>query len=193
MKRTFIASMAGLLLLGGAVGAAAAAGTANGSVKSLTNGSQILTSKQAEEIALREINGDIRSVELKKENGRTVFEVEIMTADGRDDNEVTLDAVSGKVLKVERDDDDDADDRQRERRQGQAQERTASISKKQAIAIALQDTPGQVIEADSDKNVYEIEIRSGNRDIEYKIDKYTGKIVDKDVDDADDDDEWDND
>lgn len=193
MKRTFIASMAGLLLLGGAVGAAAAAGTANGSVKSLTNGSQILTSKQAEEIALREINGDIRSVELKKENGRMVFEVEIMTADGRDDNEVTLDAVSGKVLKVERDDDDDADDRQRERRQGQAQERTASISKKQAIAIALQDTPGQVIEADSDKNVYEIEIRSGNRDIEYKINKYTGKIVDKDVDDADDDDEWDND
>ncbi|WP_197258474.1 PepSY domain-containing protein [Paenibacillus dendritiformis] len=187
MKRAFIASVAGLLLLGGA------AGTANGSVKSLTHGNQILTSKQAEEIALREINGDIRSVELKKENGRTVFEVEIVTADGRDDNEVTLDAVSGKVLKVERDDDDDADDRQRERRQGQAKERTASISKKQAIAIALQDTPGKVIEADSDKHVYEIEIRSGNRDIEYKIDKYTGKIVEKDVDDADDDDEWDND
>ncbi|UWS61865.1 PepSY domain-containing protein [Bacillus paralicheniformis] len=66
-------------------------------------------------------------------------------------------------------------------------------AKKQAIAIALQDTPGKVIEADSDKNVYEIEIRSGNRDIEYKIDKYTGKIVDKDVDNDDDDDEWDND
>lgn len=192
MKRTFIASMAGLLLLGGAVGAAAA-GTANGSVKSLTQGGQILTSKQAEEIALREINGDIRSVELKKEHGRTVFEVEIATADGRDDNEVTLDALSGKVLKVERDDDDDADERQRDRRPSQAKERTATISKKQAVAIALQDTPGQVIETDSAKHVYEIEIRSGNRDLEYKIDKYTGKIVDKEVDDADEDDEWDND
>ncbi|RJG21716.1 PepSY domain-containing protein [Paenibacillus thiaminolyticus] len=190
MKRTFIAGMAGLLLLGGAVGAAAAAGKANGAVKSSSYGSeQLITSKQAEEIALREVNGDIRSVELKKENGRMVFEVEIRTADGRDDNEVTLDAVSGKVLQVEWDDDDDADDRKRERRQGQAQDRTATISKKQAIAIALQDTPGKVIEVDSDKNVYEIEIRNGNLEVEYKIDKFTGKIVEKDVDD--DDDEWD--
>ncbi|MDG0872297.1 PepSY domain-containing protein [Paenibacillus thiaminolyticus] len=192
MKRTFIAGIAGLLLLGGAVGAVAAADKANGSVKSSPYGSELLTSKQAEEIALREVNGDIRSVELKKETGRMVFEVEIRTADGRDDNEVTLDAVSGKVLQVEWDDDDDADERHRERRQGQAQDRTAAISKKQAIAIALQDTPGQVIEADSGKNVYEIEIRSGNREVEYKIDKFTGKIVEKDVDD-DDDDEWDND
>ena len=192
MKRTFIAGMAGLLLLGGAVGAAAAGDKANGSVKSSPYGSELLTSKQAEEIALREVNGDIRSVELKKENGRMVFEVEIRTADGRDDNEVTLDAVSGKVLQVEWDDDDDADERHRERRQSQAQDRTASISKKQAIAIALQDTPGKVIEADSGKNVYEIEIRSGNREVEYKIDKFTGKIIEKDVDD-DDDDEWDND
>ncbi|WCF09172.1 PepSY domain-containing protein [Paenibacillus thiaminolyticus] len=191
MKRTFIAGIAGLLLLGGAVGAAAAADKANGAVKRSSYGSELLTSKQAEEIALREVNGDIRSVELKKENGRMVFEVEIRTADGRDDNEVTLDAVSGKVLQLEWDDDDDADERHRERRQGQAQDRTATISKKQAIAIALQDTPGKVIEADSGKNVYEIEIRSGNREVEYKIDKFTGKIVEKDVDD--DDDEWDND
>lgn len=190
MKRTFIASVAGLLLLGGAVGAAAAAGTANSSVKSSQNGSHLLTSKQAEEIALQQVNGDIRSVELKKENGRTVFEVEIMTADGYDDNEVTLDAVSGKVLKVERDDDDDADVRQSDRRQ--SQDRKASISKKQAIAIALQDTPGKVVEVDSDKNVYEIEIRNAKHEVEYKIDKYTGKIIEKDVDDADDD-EWDND
>ncbi|WII38418.1 PepSY domain-containing protein [Paenibacillus thiaminolyticus] len=191
MKRTFIAGIAGLLLLGGAVGAAAAADKANGAVKRSSYGSELLTSKQAEEIALREVNGDIRSVELKKENGRMVFEVEIRTADGRDDNEVTLDAVSGKVLQVEWDDDDDADERHRERRQGQAQDRTATISKKQAIAIALQDTPGKVIEADSGKHVYEIEIRNGNREVEYKIDKFTGKIVEKDVDD--DDDEWDND
>ncbi|CAH8706690.1 PepSY domain-containing protein [Paenibacillus thiaminolyticus] len=192
MKRTFIAGIAGLLLLGGAVGGVAAADKANGAVKSSSYGSELLTSKQAEEIALREVNGDIRSVELKKENGRMVFEVEIRTADGRDDNEVTLDAVSGKVLQVEWDDDDDADERHRERRQGQAQDRTAAISKKQAIAIALQDTPGRVIEADSGKHVYEIEIRNGNREVEYKIDKFTGKIVEKDVDD-DDDDEWDND
>ncbi|MCY9581513.1 PepSY domain-containing protein [Paenibacillus alvei] len=191
MKRKIIAGVASLLLVGGAVGAAAAAGTANGSMKDLSHGSQqLLTSKQAEEIALRQVNGDVRSVELKKENGRMLFEVEIRTAGSQDDDEVTLDAVSGKVLKVERDEDNDANVRENVRRQ--TQNRQAAISKEQAVAIALQETPGKVTEIDSDKNVYEIEIRNGNREVEYKIDKYTGKIVEKEADDADEH-EWDND
>ncbi|EJW15214.1 hypothetical protein PAV_9c01370 [Paenibacillus alvei DSM 29] len=67
MKRKIIAGIASLLLVGGAVGAAAAAGTANGSMKDPSHGSrQLLTSKQAEEIALRQVKGDVRSVELKK-------------------------------------------------------------------------------------------------------------------------------
>lgn len=191
MKRKIIAGVASLLLVGGAVGAAAAAGTANGSMKDPSHGSQqLLTSKQAEEIALRQVNGDVRSVELKKENGRMLFEVEIRTAGSQDDDEVTLDAVSGKVLKVERDEDNDANVRENVRRQ--TQNRQAAISKEQAVAIALQETPGKITEIDSNKNVYEIEIRNGNREVEYKIDKYTGKIVEKEADDADEH-EWDND
>ncbi|MEW8986087.1 MAG: PepSY domain-containing protein [Bacillus sp. (in: firmicutes)] len=159
MKRKIIAGIASLLLVGGAVGAAAAAGTANGSMKDPSHGSrQLLTSKQAEEIALRQVTGHVRPVEFKKHNGRMLFEVEIRTAGSQDDDEVTLDAVSGKVLKVERDEDNDANVRQSVRRQ--TQNRQTAISKEQAVAIALQETPGKVTEIDSDKNVYEIEIRN---------------------------------
>ena len=69
-------------------------------------------------------------------------------------------------------------------------ERTSKyITSKEAIAIALKQTPGTVtdVELDDDdgRAYYEIEIEDGKYEYEYEIDAVTGKILDfeKDRDD----------
>ncbi|MGM0838243.1 MAG: PepSY domain-containing protein [Bacillota bacterium] len=64
--------------------------------------------EKAEEVALKEVKGTVEEVELDRENGSHVYEVEIDTGkkNGDDDDDVTVyvDAVTGKMLYVEWDD-----------------------------------------------------------------------------------------
>ncbi|CAG9622066.1 PepSY domain-containing protein [Sutcliffiella rhizosphaerae] len=72
-----------------------------------TNGenSPRISFEEAEEVALNEVNGVIDDIELDRENGKLVYEVEIDTNQGDDDDvTVYVDAVTGKVLYVEWDD-----------------------------------------------------------------------------------------
>lgn len=219
MKRNMIImSTIGLLLLGGAVALKASADSVKGSARhAMHDGRQLIVSQQAEEIALGEVKGSVKSVELEKDDGRLEYEVEIKAQDGHDDVDVKIDAESGKVIQVDWDDidddwddvdddwDDDAgrydDDRSvynqsshdadvkqhKKEHKAHKQRHQVKISKKQAMDIALQDTPGKVTDVDVEKHYYEIEIRNGRTEVEYKIDKYTGIILEKDVDDDDDD------
>ncbi|MBO6758996.1 MAG: PepSY domain-containing protein [Roseibium sp.] len=69
-----------------------------------------LSVTQAIEIALAEVPGAVQETELEREDGRQVYEIEILTADGVE-MEVEIDANTGAVLEIEADDGDDDDDK----------------------------------------------------------------------------------
>ncbi|WP_421980120.1 PepSY domain-containing protein [Roseibium sp.] len=91
---------AGVLLVTGALGAATA---------QTTPAAVAVDEAKAVEIALGEVAGTVQETELEQEDGKQVYEIEILTADGQE-MEVEIDAQTGAVLEVEADGDDDDDD-----------------------------------------------------------------------------------
>lgn len=91
---------AGMLLATSAIGAHSAQ-----SAPAAAN----LDMAKAIEIALKEVPGTVQESELEKEDGKQVYEIEILTADGQE-MEVEIDAETGAVLKVEADGDNDHND-----------------------------------------------------------------------------------
>ncbi|WP_216829717.1 PepSY domain-containing protein [Alkalihalobacterium elongatum] len=76
------------------------------STRTTENNNSIISIDQAKEIALNEVSGKIDEIELERENGVLIYEVEIETEQYDDDDEATvyIDAITGKVLYVEWDD-----------------------------------------------------------------------------------------
>lgn len=103
MEKKFIAggAITGLVLAAGLVGAVSAQTAAEATA---------LTEEQAAEIALMEIAGEVQEIEVETEDGTTVFEVEILDADGVE-FEIVLAADTGEVLEVENESDDKDCDR----------------------------------------------------------------------------------
>lgn len=62
-----------------------------------------ITMEKAAEIALNEVAGDIKEAELDNDDGKWVYELEIQTKDGEVD--IDIDAMTGKILEIDRDDD----------------------------------------------------------------------------------------
>lgn len=93
MDKKFITSGAliGLVVAGG-IGAAVSAQTA-----ATQTG---LTEEQVIAIALMEVPGEVQEVELEREKGMQVYEIEILTPDGRE-MEVEIAANTGDVLEIE--------------------------------------------------------------------------------------------
>ena len=65
-----------------------------------------LTEEQVIAIALAEVPGEVQEVELERENGMQIYEIEILSADGIE-MEVEIAAATGDVLEIETDGDDD--------------------------------------------------------------------------------------
>ncbi|WP_391207109.1 PepSY domain-containing protein [Psychrobacillus sp. L4] len=65
-----------------------------------------LTSDEAQVIALKEVPGTVNKSELEDEDGVVVYGFEVKTASG-DVKDVKVDAVSGKIVKVEADNEDE--------------------------------------------------------------------------------------
>lgn len=59
--------------------------------------------EQATQIALAEVDGIVSEIELESEHGKLVYEIEVESADG--ETEVSIDAKSGEIVAVEKDDD----------------------------------------------------------------------------------------
>lgn len=80
---------------------------AAGSSSSTAVSNQVkLTAAQASNIALKQVSGGkVTKVELDREHGRYVYEIELRTAQGEAD--VDIDANTGKVLSVDQDFDDE--------------------------------------------------------------------------------------
>lgn len=107
MKTKLIAggALTGLVLAGGLSGMVSAQSAA------IATG---LSEEQIIEIALAEVPGEVVEIELEREDGMQIYEIEIMTADGTE-MEVEIAAETGEVLEVEaerkgcdKDDDKDA-------------------------------------------------------------------------------------
>ena len=67
---------------------------------------QRITMQQAQETALQHVPGRVMHVDMDLENGVLVYEVFIMTSQGKI-FEVELLAKNGKILKIEQENDDD--------------------------------------------------------------------------------------
>ncbi|MET3697905.1 peptidase YpeB-like protein [Bacillus oleivorans] len=180
-KKVWIASgIAGIVLLGGAVGA--------GAIAIPKVNENLIPIDKAQEISLNEVNGTVESIELEQEHGRFVYDVDVNPKNSNDDVEVDVDAVTGAVVKV---DDDRIDDDNQTSVNNSGQQNQEIITQEEAIAIAVADTPGKAVEVDfdGDDGDYEIEVRDGQLKVEYKIDAYTGNILEKETEDDDWDDE----
>lgn len=144
-----------------------------------------ISQSKAKSIALEKAgikSATFKSVELDKEDG--VYELEFYTSTYEYDYEI--DAVTGKVLKaekerVEADDDDD-----------KVPTGQTYISKSKAKSLALKkaglsSATFQSVELDEDdgKAVYELEFTSGKYEYECTIDAVTGKVLDYEKDTKD--------
>jgi uncharacterized membrane protein YkoI len=79
---------------------------ANGS-NSSTSTTKLNTAEKAAEIAVSEVNGTVVEIEQELEHGRLEYKVELNTSTG--EAKVRIDAETGKVVRVERDDDKNND------------------------------------------------------------------------------------
>lgn len=109
--------------------------------------------------------GIIQEIELKRNSGRLVWNV-----DFTDDTELEIDASTGQVIKVDYED-DDADPRLDPR-----------ISLEQAVTIARLRVPNSYIqeaklETDEGRLIWEIEFAN---DVEVEIDANSGTVLDVD-------------
>ncbi|MFK4997303.1 PepSY domain-containing protein [Bacillus sp. N9] len=164
-RKILIASVIGSVIFGGAIGANAISNTKpEAEVPNST-----ISMEKAAEIAKSEVEGIIKSVELDEENGRDIYEVEFTN-----NVDVEVDAVTGEIVKVDRDNDN--------KRNVVKQNKT--ILKEEAMSIALNDTRGVISEVDfdSDDNEYEIEVKTNGKEVEIKINGATGKIISKEMD-----------
>ena len=102
------------LIIGGAVSSLVLAGGFAGMVSAQSVADATgLTEEQVIEIALTEVPGEVTEVELEREDGKQIYEIEILASNGME-MEVEIDAETGDVLEVESEekdcdkDDDDA-------------------------------------------------------------------------------------
>lgn len=145
----------------------------------------LVTVKDAKELVLAQFeNSHFKELELEKDNGRYVYEIEIKV-DGKD-GDVYVDAMNGEIIYI---DDDLLKDTSEEHRI--SNERIGEfISAQDALEIAFAHIgeKGEVdeleLERDESRFVYEIEIElSNDREVEMDIDAKTGEIINVEWDD----------
>ncbi|GMU24957.1 MAG: hypothetical protein AMXMBFR13_50280 [Phycisphaerae bacterium] len=139
-----------------------------------------ITLQQAMEIARsRAPAGVVVEAELGLDGELPIFDVEFLAGPTR--TEVRIEAISGKVLKIDTDTEDDADDiRERERTARLVS--SGKLSLPEAIAAALREVPEGLIheaelEIDDGQGIYEIELMKGDRFFEVELDLATGKVL----------------
>jgi len=95
-----------------------------GSKKELLSRRAKIKIGKAERIAQKKVPGKTQEIELELENGQLIYSVEIETTDGT--KEVSIDAISGEIIKIENDDDDEtqkaSDEKQNDKENGKGDE-----------------------------------------------------------------------
>lgn len=143
-----------------------------GSIGFSTNVLAAINEQQAKDIVKKEApNGQITKFKLDRENGRMVYEIEVM--DGNIERDYEIDAETGAIVKLE----------QEQKNHGNNNSvNNPKISSDKAKEIALkQSKNGKFKEIElKHKNgvlVYDVEIAEGFMDREFLIDANTGEIL----------------
>jgi len=171
------------LILGGALVVGATNKDDNQTISQKSNeAKQMISVKEAKEIALSKAEGYVEDIELEREHGKDFYEVEIENGDK--DFDVHIDAYTGTVLAIEEDDDQD-DDWVGE---NQSSKQTF-ITEQEAVRIAEKAANGTVIEMDLDEDddrfIYEVELKTKHGKAEMDIDATTGEVLEMEYDDLD--------
>lgn len=152
-----------------------------------------ITEEQAKTIALGNVKGTVKEVEVEKVNGRYLYEVEVYN-DGRQ-FDVSIDLVTGEVVSVkeeleEKDDEEDEDSVELSKLNSFT---FGSISEEEAIRIA-EDRLGnsfdlEEVDAGSYRGVkvWELEFEGSSKEAEVIIDMQTGEILNIEYEEDDDD------
>lgn len=145
---------------------------------------KVIGEEAAKKIALQHAgNGQVSKmkVNLDRSDGKMIYEIEFYI--GTDEYEYEIDAYSGIILEYDLDIHEETTD----------QNTVSLISEEEAKQIALRHAGiTQAVfkkikcDKDDDEAVYEIEFYEGNKEYEYEIDGFTGKIIDYDIDRIDD-------
>ena len=178
-KKLLIGTLGAALVFGGAFAVSA---TNNDDV-SKTNKTKVektfLSTDEVEKIALKEVAGIVEEIELEKQAGKSVYEVDIE----KDNIDYTLhiDAYSGEIYTIDSDNDDDNN------HSHNGQNNQNIISQADAIAIAEKAVNGKVVEIEKDEDdgliKYEVELKTDRGEAEVEIDASTGKVLEVELDD----------
>jgi uncharacterized membrane protein YkoI len=184
-KKWLIGTLGAALVFGGAFAVSAAKNDDGNAVNPTTkNEKTFLSTDEIKKIALQEVNGVLEDIELEKESGKAVYEVDIEKDDR--DYDVYMDAYSGEIYSVDRDDDHDDDDDRANRSNGE-QNQKSIISQADAAAIAEKAVNGRMVEIEKDEDdgfiKYEVELKTDRGETEVEIDASTGKVLDVEYDD----------
>lgn len=129
---------------------------------------------RAIQIAQKEFSGMVTEVELDRDNGQLLYELEIFSNGQRAEIEVAIE--SGEIIK-----------KQIKHKNHKYENVKGLIGIEKAINIALGEFPGQVTEAELDKDngqlIYQVEIKSNDTEADFDIDAYTGKVISIEIDD----------
>ncbi|MGE7624670.1 PepSY domain-containing protein [Viridibacillus sp. NPDC096237] len=144
-------------------GVVAAAGIQN-------SASKILSSEEVSKKALSYVKGTVYKVELDKEKGTQVYEIDVQGKNNKE-YELKLDAKTGELLE----------------KKMEISKVSNTVNEKQVIGlakakeIALKSVKGSVKKAklDREDGIYEIEIIRAEYEYEFDINAYSGKIVKK--------------
>jgi uncharacterized membrane protein YkoI len=134
---------------------------------------------KAKEIALSEQDGHIDNIDLEHDDGYSYYEIEI--ENGNAEYDIYIEAYTGEVLHVEKDDHNDDNDYENKK----ALENIISVE--DAKNIAVEKVGGKVIEMELDEDdnryEYELELITNDGEVDMTIDAVTGKILEQELDD----------
>ncbi|KON89620.1 hypothetical protein AF332_24230 [Sporosarcina globispora] len=181
-KKLAVISLAGAVLLGGAVAAGAADTNGKESGDSKKDAVQdLITIEEAKKIALTEAEGRVESIELERASGEQYYEIDI--ENGKEDFDIKINALDGEIISIDKDRDDDDDNDQSEKEISGEN----IISEQKAIEIAEKEVNGTMKEIEKDEDdgriLYEIELKTTNGEADVDIDAATGKVLKVEIDD----------
>lgn len=176
-KKLLIGTLGAALVFGGALAVSA---TNNDDV-SKTNKTKVektfLSTDEVEKIALQKVNGVVEEIELERESGKVVYEVDIEKDDI--DYDLHIDAYSGEIYSIDRDDDDNLSNGH--------QNSKNIISQADAIATAEKAVNGKVVEIEKDEDdgliKYEVELKTDRGEADVEIEASSGKVLEVKLDD----------
>ena len=108
-KKLVIGTLSAALVLGGAFAVGASNNDDGSKVDAKANQAQtFLSLDEVKKIALQEVDGAVEEIELENKSNKAIYEVDIEKDDI--DYDLYIDAYSGEIYSVDRDDHDDDDD-----------------------------------------------------------------------------------